>query len=102
MTALDCPDPANLTPKRNVTTTALQSLAMFNNDFMLRQSQYFADRIATDAKGLDGQVALAFRLAFGRSVTPTELVGAKQLVERHGLTHFCRALFNANEFVYVD
>jgi hypothetical protein len=31
MDALDCPDPSLLTPRRNVTTTALQALAMLND-----------------------------------------------------------------------
>ncbi|MFT6595813.1 MAG: hypothetical protein ACJAT3_001791 [Akkermansiaceae bacterium] len=43
MSTLDCPDPAMLTPKRNTSTTPFQSLALYNNDFMLRQSRYFAD-----------------------------------------------------------
>ena len=102
MTALDCPDPANLTPKRNITTTPLQSLAMFNNDFMLRQSRYFAERVANETQSLDEQIDLAFRLAFNREATNDERVAARHLVEQLGLLHLCRALFNANEFVYVD
>jgi hypothetical protein len=102
MTALDCPDPANLTPKRNVTTTALQSLAMFNNDFMLRQSRYWAERIINESSDLDKQIDLAFQLAFARSATMSESTAARQLVEQQGLMHLCRALFNTNEFVYVD
>ena len=47
MTTLDCPDPANFTPKRLNTTTPLQSLALYNNDFMLRQARYLAERIKT-------------------------------------------------------
>lgn len=102
MTALDCPDPANLTPRRNVTTTALQSLAMFNNDFMLRQSRYFAERIAAEASELEGQINRAFQLALARPATDHELAAAKRLVEQQGLLHLCRALFNSNEFIYVD
>ena len=49
LTTLDCPDPANLTPARMTTTTALQSLALFNNDFILRQSRYFAERLQKEA-----------------------------------------------------
>lgn len=102
MTALDCPDPANLTPKRNITTTPLQSLAMFNNDFMLRQSRYFAERVAAESQNVDEQIDLAFQLAFNRDSTADEKAAARELVERLGLLHLCRALFNANEFVYVD
>lgn len=102
MTALDCPDPANLTPKRNITTTALQSLAMFNNDFMLKQSRYLAERIVGQASDVDEQIDLAFQLALTRPATDDERVGARRLVEQQGLLHLCRALFNTNEFIYVD
>ena len=102
LAALDCADPANFTPKRNVTTTALQSLALLNNDFMLRQSQYFAERLEREARTVDQQIELAFRLAFSRPVTKDELTAARQLVSTQGLMHLCRVLFNANEFVYVD
>jgi mono/diheme cytochrome c family protein len=103
MTVLDCPDPANMTPKRNVTTTALQSLALFNNDFMLRQAGYFAERLTTERPdNVDAQITRAFELAFARSPEPAEAAGARQLVEQYGLLHLCRALFNASEFVVID
>ncbi len=99
---LDCPDPANFTPRRNVTTTALQSLALFNNEFMLLQSQYFADRLTREATTLDTQIDFAFQLAFGRPVSPAELDASRNLATQSGLMHFCRVLLNANEFVNVD
>ena len=103
MTTLDCPDPANLTPKRNVTTTPLQSMALFNNEFMLKQAQYFAERLQSECPNdVPQQVARAFELAFARQATIDELHCAVRLVQQNGLLHLCRALFNANEFVYVD
>ena len=103
LTTLDCPSPANLVPARNTTTTALQSLALLNNDFMLRQSGYFADRVKADA-GTEpiAQVARAFQLAFGRRPSPTETEAGLSLVRSRDLTQLCRMLLNANEFVYVD
>lgn len=102
LATLDCADPANFTPKRNVTTTALQSLAMFNNDFMLKQSEYFAERLQRDAKTLEQQIDRAFQLAFSRPATEDERTAAGRLVNDQGLPHLCRVLLNANEFVYVD
>jgi mono/diheme cytochrome c family protein len=103
MTTLDCPDPANMTPVRNVTTTPLQSLALFNNDFMLKQAKYFAERLrAEHPNDIPKQMAQAFEIALARHATITELQYTAQLVQQHGLLHLCRALFNANEFVYVD
>ena len=104
MTTLDCPDPANFTPKRLTTTTPLQSLALYNNEFMLKQAHYFAQRLKAEA-GDDShdQVSLAFQLAFSRSPTPSELKLATKFSEsRQGLFALCRSILNANEFVYVD
>ncbi len=103
LTTLDCPDPANLTPKRLTTTTPLQSLALYNNDFMLRQTRYFAERLKKEAgKKSTAQVARAFELAFGRQPSAEETRLATDLVNKQGLFALCRSLFNSNEFVYVD
>ncbi len=103
MTTLDCPNPANLTPVRTVTTTALQALAMLNHDFMVRQADHFAARLQREhpAKA-EAQVVRAFTLAFGRPATEAELAAGVKLVEKRGLAPFCRYLLNANEFVYID
>ncbi len=103
LTTLDCPDPANLTPRRLTTTTPLQSLALYNNDFMLRQARYFSERITAEAgRQPAAQTSLAFRHAFGRSPNKQEAQLAARFIENEGLFAFCRSLFNANEFVYVD
>jgi len=103
MTTLDCPNPANLTPARLTTTTALQSLALMNNDFMLRQSGHFAQRVRQEAGDeVSAQVRRAFALAFQRSPDADELKGAVALATSQGLAALCRVLFNANEFVHVD
>lgn len=103
MTTLDCPNSANLTPARNVTTTALQSLALLNNDFMQKQSALFAARIEAEAGAdITAQVSRAFALAFSRKPDAAELAAATALVQNHGLPQLCRMLLNADEFVYVD
>lgn len=102
MSTLDCPDPANLTPARVTTTTALQALALSNNEFMLRQSEYLVSRVSTEASDPTAQIVRAFQLTFQRQPTDPELDAARQLVERRGLFAVCRSLLNANEFVYVD
>ncbi len=103
LTTLDCPDPANLTPARMTTTTALQSLALFNNDFILRQSRYFAERLQKEAgSDLAKQIHLAYALAFSREPTSEEQQLAAEFIQANDLFAFCRSLFNANEFVYVD
>ena len=103
LTTLDCPDPANLTPKRLTTTTPLQALTLSNNPFMLKQAGYFAARLKQDAGANPAdQIDRAFRLAFGRPPTPPEAQAALQTVQTKGLFALCHALLNANEFAYVD
>jgi hypothetical protein len=103
LATLDCPNAANLSPTRNVTTTALQSLALLNTEFMLKQAEYFAARLTENSDSTPtGQVSMAFRSAFGRQPSAAESTASIAFVKSAGLTEFCRALLNANEFVYID
>ena len=103
LTTLDCPNPANLAPVRPRTTTALQSLAILNNDFTLAHAGAWAERLRREA-GADpaGQVRLAFRLAFGRDPDPDEAAAAADLIGGAGLEQFCRMMLAANEFSTID
>ena len=103
MTTMDCPDPANLTPARLTTTTALQSLALMNNAFMLQQAGLFAKRVQEEAgPSVEAQVTRAFALAFQRAPDAEEIRGAAEIVRSQGLAALCRLLLNANEFVHLD
>jgi hypothetical protein len=103
MTTLDCPDPANFTPKRLNTTTPLQSLALYNNDFMLRQARYLAERIEKAAgPNLKEQVDQAFRLVFNRPPNEEEMEISESVLEEENLFVLCRSLINSNEFFYFD
>ncbi|MSU78878.1 MAG: DUF1553 domain-containing protein [Gemmataceae bacterium] len=100
--ALDCADPNINVPVRNSTMTALQALTLLNNPFMVRQAEFFAERVKADAKTTAAQLETAYGLAFGRIPTALERTAMTAYVERHGLANACRLLFNANEFVFVD
>jgi hypothetical protein len=100
--ALDCPDPSVKAPRRALTTTPLQALELMNNPFVLRQARHFAGRVAREAgAGPAAQVALAYRLAFGRAPTAAEQERAAAHVRGHGLDSLCWVLFNASEFLYL-
>ena len=103
LTTLDCANPANLTPARNETTTALQSLALLNNPFMLRQARHFADRVKMES-GDDAafQARRAFIRALGRLPDQQESGPAADLIRSRGLPELCRMLFNTSEFSHVD
>jgi len=95
----DCPDSSLPEPKRIVTTSPLQALALLNNAFLIDQAKFFAERLTREAAA--DPVERAFELAFGRAPEPGERDAAKALIDKHGLSAFCRAILNANEFVYV-
>jgi mono/diheme cytochrome c family protein len=100
--AFDCPDGALAAPRRNVSTTALQALNLLNSRFVIRQAAFFAERIAKEAGPVPARAAeRAFHLAFGRNPSQNELAAGIALIKSHGAAAFCRALYNANEFVYV-
>ena len=100
--AFDCPDPAAAAPRRAVTTTPLQALALWNSGFALRMSDALAARVERDAPGdVARQVRRAWQLVYQRDPSAEEERLAAELVRRHGLPALARALFNSNEFVVI-
>jgi hypothetical protein len=101
--AFDCPDPSATAPSRAVTTTPLQALALLNNAFVLHAARHFAERLRREAgEDVDRKVRRAYLLAYGRPPHNDEEKLARQVVEKHGLAVLARAIFNSNEFLYVD
>ncbi len=99
----DCPDSATAAPRRGNTTTPLQALSLMNNSFTLRMADHFAERLTRERPaGVEKQVQRAFELACGRPATADELHESVKFVAEHGLPAFCRVLFNANGFLYVN
>ncbi len=99
----DCPDSSQTMARRNVSTTALQALNMLNGSFMIEQAGLLAERLTREAgEDREGQIRRAFWLAFGRAPENDELASARALIDAQGLLVFCRALYNANEFLYVN
>jgi hypothetical protein len=101
--AFDCPDPSTTAPRRRVTTTPLQALSLLNNALVLHLADVLGNRLACEA-GTDprDQVELAYRLAYSRRPQPAEQREAIAVVEQFGASTLARAIFNSNEFLYVD
>ena len=98
----DCPDGGQIAPKRTRSTTPLQALNLLNSTFIMQQASFFAARLEQEATGDPArQIRRAFQLGFNRDPARDELEAADRLLRDQGLAVFCRALFNANEFVYV-
>jgi hypothetical protein len=95
-------------PRRYVSTVPLQSLYLLNNEFAYNRARAFARRVAAQAGEDRGkQVEMAFRLALGRLPDSVERSAAEAFLGRPGegeprLAHFCQALMNLNEFLYLE
>ena len=100
--AFDCPDAGQIAPKRTRSTTPLQALNLMNSAFIMQQSAFLAERLEKEAgRDAKAQVRRAFALAFQREPDRAESEASVKLIRDGSLGIFCRAIFNANEFVYV-
>jgi hypothetical protein len=102
MAALDCADPSIQVATRNESVTALQSLALLNNALVISLSKHFATRLESETGPISEKTTRAFYLAIGRPPTDGEATQLSHFAEEHGLENLCRALFNLNEFAFVD
>ncbi len=102
MAALDCADPALRVDRRNESVSALQALALLNDDFMVTMAKHFAERLERSGGDLPAQVGRAVYQALGRPATPAENEALTRYARKYGLANLCRVLFNLNEFVFVD
>lgn len=100
--AFDCPDGSLVVPKRSVSTTALQALNLFNSRFVLNQSEILTQRLAREAgPALPDQIQRAWQLAFHRAPSADEARDALAFAREQGIPAIARALFNANEFLFI-
>ncbi len=70
--AFDLTDGLTSSPKRNVTTTATQSLLMINGDWTMKRAAAMAKRLEKEHKDPAKRVEAAYKLAFGRPVKAAE------------------------------
>lgn len=100
--AFDCPDGSQVAPKRSRSTTPLQAFNLFNSKFVLQQCDLYVERLKKLAPDdPTRRAALAIELAYGRPAEKGETSEALSFAEEHGWPALCRALFNANEFVFI-
>ncbi|MEQ8790191.1 MAG: PSD1 and planctomycete cytochrome C domain-containing protein [Pirellulaceae bacterium] len=109
MSMFDGPQGIHSCSRRDVSTVALQPLFLLNSEFMVRRAEALAVKIRNSAgDDVEAQVRLAFLRTLGREPNPAELERSVAFVkqqaagvEDRALTHFCHALLNLNEFVYI-
>jgi hypothetical protein len=130
--AFDRPDGNASCPRRNRSTIAPQSLLLLNSRLSLDAAQRLAGFVLAHEQEADEQIVLAFRRTLGRRPGDAELSDCRQfLIEQTArlrtegragaelalpipaldsldpcaaaaMTDLCLALFNSNEFVYID
>jgi len=115
----DEPDLNVTAERRNVTTVPTQALTLMNNEFVLIQAKFLAERVAKEAgNDLVAQVTQMYRITLSREPTEAELgknldfVQTRQEYARaHGagagadllaaLTDLAHVMLNLSEFMYI-
>ncbi|MCC6421199.1 MAG: DUF1553 domain-containing protein [Gemmataceae bacterium] len=100
--AFDLPDSNLSCPKRERSTTAMQALTLLNAREVQDAAKALAARLQREAGTDEERVTLAYRLTLGRRPIDAEMGLAREFLASSPLTELCRALFNVNEFVYLD
>jgi hypothetical protein len=101
--AFDMPDCGQVRPKRTSSTTPLQALNLFNSPFTQVLAGRFSDRVRSEAgEDVVGQVERLYEVAYGRRPTSSEREACRDVAELHGLDAVCRAIFNSNEFLFIE
>ncbi len=114
----DCPVTVVSAPNRATSTVSPQALALMNNDFVLEQARFFAERVTSEAGAeTNKQIARAFQIALHRKPSVKELEWSLNFLKSQAegytqkkndqpavaaLRDFCHAIINLNEFLYVD
>ena len=93
----DQPDPNVTCERRNTTTVPTQALTLLNNEFVLVQARYFAERVMREA-GTDGTARIrAFhRIALGREPAPKELDSFRAFLQKQTDYHTARSRMALN------
>ena len=112
MADFDFADVDSTCPVRFVTNQPTQALSLLNSEFMNRQAAVFAEFLKKES-GADTakQVELGLARVTQRRPTKTEVdrgVGLIESLKKDGvpddvaLKYYCLAMFNLNEFLYLD
>jgi len=108
----DAPESMLTCARRDSSTTAPQSLSLFNGAFTMERAQALATRLESESPTGDALlIRAAWKQILSREPNPGELSRALEFLQsqtqntggRHqSLVELVRALFNLNEFLYVD
>jgi len=103
--------PGTLVPcgRRSHSSHAGQALMLLNSPVLAQRAEMFAARLVSEVgTSPRALVQQAYRLALARDPRPRELQLGTTFLQRgteppmHRLSDFCLAMFNLDEFVYID
>jgi hypothetical protein len=118
--AFDFAEPSVSSGQRQSTTVAPQALFMMNSQVVADATRAMAERLLDSGSADDAaRVTTAYRTAYGRSPTETELQRSLKFVEGYTKSlveqetapdeahvkawqSLCRVILSANEFIYVE
>jgi hypothetical protein len=100
--AFDRPDGNASCALRGKSTTAPQALMLLNSTFSSQMANAVAANATKAHEGVDEQIAYCYRAILLRSPNDGEMRTSRVFLREQSLADFCLALFNVNEFVYVD
>jgi hypothetical protein len=117
LSAFDLPENTASCGRRDITTVPNQALTLMNNRTIRQQAAAFADRLLRESRGDPSAIpARAWTLAYGRHITPEEYETVEDFLRtriqasaddsddatRTAIEELCLALFNTNEFIYLQ
>jgi hypothetical protein len=116
LSAFDLPDNISSCGQRDITTIPNQALTLLNNHTIRQQADAFAKRLLRETDGEPGAIAaLAWRYVYGRNITGAErqqavefmqsrshTASSKGMAAQPAVQELCLALFNTNEFIYMQ
>jgi hypothetical protein len=118
--AFDFADPSVMNGRRDTTTVAPQALFMMNSPLVSQATRAWAQRLLQGSdQDAAARVQAIYEEAYSRRATASETARAVQFVERYQAAEtareappeearlrawqsLCRAVFAANEFVYLE
>jgi hypothetical protein len=102
MEALDFPDLSLLAPVRAFSASPLQSLALYNNPFVLQSCRELAQRTQAAGSDVSSQVSSVMKRLLLRAPEAGEAEVLIRYARVHGLAALCRVLINSNEFLFIN
>jgi hypothetical protein len=111
LAAFDLPDFTSSVSQREASTVPNQALHLFNNPFVIEQSEQLARLVMNETDSLKARIRLVWERALGREPSDSEISRALELVhsteselgsDEKAWASVCQAIMISNEFRYVD